>query len=277
MDVGLAAALAGGALTLLSPCSALLLPAFFASSVGSGPRLLVHGAVFYVGLVALLLPVGVGLGAAGRLVVEHRSTIVAVTSLVLIVLGLFALLGRGLDLTRLAPGSEHLTDLARSRTGLVKSLLLGAAAGAASFCTGPILGAVLTLAAARGDVAGAAVLLCVYAIGMVIPMLILVVLWRRIGDRARHLLFGTSFTVAGREWNPVQVVTGLVLIVAGVAYWLTDGLVGVGEPVPASVRDRLQDAADTLARPGVDVVLIVVAVAGLLWAWSRARARADPR
>ncbi|MGO3328422.1 cytochrome c biogenesis CcdA family protein [Gordonia sp. (in: high G+C Gram-positive bacteria)] len=276
MDVGLAAALAGGALTLLSPCSALLLPAFFASSVGSGPRLLVHGAAFYIGLVALLLPIGVGLGAAGRLVVEYRSTIVAVTSLVLIVLGVVALLGRGLDLTRLVPGTEPLTGLARSQTGLVKSLLLGAAAGAASFCTGPILGAVLTLAAARGDVAGAVVLLCVYAVGMVVPMLILVLLWRRIGDRARRLLFRMSFTVAGREWNPVQVVTGLVLIVAGVAYWLTDGLVGVGEPVPESVRDRLQDAADTLARPGVDVVLIVIVVAGLLWAWHRARARADP-
>src|SRR5690606_16433055 len=45
MDVGLVTAFLGGALALLSPCAALLMPAFFASTAGSGPRLLAHGAV----------------------------------------------------------------------------------------------------------------------------------------------------------------------------------------------------------------------------------------
>ena len=68
MDIGLLAAFAGGALALLSPCAALLLPAFFASSVGARGRLIVHGVVFYVGLMITLLPVGIGVGALAALV-----------------------------------------------------------------------------------------------------------------------------------------------------------------------------------------------------------------
>ena len=49
MDIGVLGAFLGGALALLSPCGALLLPAFFASTVGSGPRLALHGAVFSSG------------------------------------------------------------------------------------------------------------------------------------------------------------------------------------------------------------------------------------
>ena len=65
MDIGLLSAFLGGGLALLSPCGALLLPAFFASTVGSGPRLWLHGAVFFVGLLTVLVPLGVGAGAIG--------------------------------------------------------------------------------------------------------------------------------------------------------------------------------------------------------------------
>ena len=56
----------GGVLALLSPCGALLLPAFFASTVGTGPRLWTHAAVFYVGLVAVLVPLHVAVVALRR-------------------------------------------------------------------------------------------------------------------------------------------------------------------------------------------------------------------
>jgi len=48
--IGYLAAFLGGVLTLLSPCSALLLPAFFAYAFASRSRLLGRTAVFYAGL-----------------------------------------------------------------------------------------------------------------------------------------------------------------------------------------------------------------------------------
>src|SRR5699024_9844443 len=80
MDIGLIAAFLGGVLALLSPCGALLLPAFFASSVGGGLRLGLHALVFYVGLVLVLVPLGLGVGALGSLFVTYRTTIVVVAS-----------------------------------------------------------------------------------------------------------------------------------------------------------------------------------------------------
>ncbi|WP_040595140.1 cytochrome c biogenesis CcdA family protein, partial [Timonella senegalensis] len=173
MDIGLLAAFAGGALALLSPCAALLMPAFFASTVGTGPKLLLHGSIFYLGLLVVLVPLGVGAGALGTLFVVHRQAIVLVASLVLIVLGAAQALGFGFDPSRLLPSGANLHTRAASTTGLVKTFLLGAASGIAGFCAGPILGAVLTLAAAQGNTVAAGVMLAVYGAGMVVPLLLI--------------------------------------------------------------------------------------------------------
>ena len=55
-DVGYLAAFLGGLLALLSPCSALLLPSFFAYAFTGRGRLLAHTGVFYLGLAATLVP-----------------------------------------------------------------------------------------------------------------------------------------------------------------------------------------------------------------------------
>ncbi|EGD55263.1 cytochrome c biogenesis CcdA family protein [Gordonia neofelifaecis] len=275
MDVGLTVAFAGGALSLISPCSALLLPAYFASTAGTGPRLLAHSVVFYSGLLATLLPVGLGVGALGRIFAEHRSAVVDVTAVVLVVFGIVALFGGGLDFAGRLPGLDRVRAAAQSRTGIARSLLLGSAAGAASACTGPILGAVLTLAAASGAVVEAGLLLAVYGAGIVVPMLLVAIVWQRFGQRGRTLLHGREFTVAGRTWHTTSVVTGLLLIAAGAAYWLTDGFVGVADPATGGTAARLQDAAESLARPSLDIALIVAAVAAVVVWWWRGQRRPD--
>ncbi|ALG86072.1 cytochrome c biogenesis CcdA family protein [Gordonia phthalatica] len=268
MDIGLVAAFAGGVLALLSPCAALLLPAFFASTVGARGALLMHGVVFYVGLLITLLPVGIGVGALAGAVAEHRSTIIAVASVVIVLMGVIQLVGRGFDLGRAIPGVSRLQRETVRRTGLVKTLLLGAVSGVAGFCTGPILGAVLTLAATRG-MAGASVLLAVYAMGMVVPLLLIAALWNRIGGRIRAGLRGRELRIGRVRLHTTNVVTGLLLIVVGVAFWFTNGFIALSDPVDADLQLRLQDGAAALADPIVDVVAIVVLAAGFLAWWSR--------
>ncbi|WP_026529646.1 cytochrome c biogenesis CcdA family protein [Haematomicrobium sanguinis] len=278
MDIGLLAAFAGGTLALLSPCAALLMPAFFASTIGTGPRLLLHGAVFYVGLLTVLVPVGVGAGALGTLFVTHRQAIVLVASLVLVVLGAAQALGFGFDPARLLPAGADLHAQAASKTGLVKTVLLGAASGIAGFCAGPILGAVLTLAAAGGDTLAAGVMLAVYGAGMVLPLLLIAALWQRLGARGRRFLRGRAFTVLGRELHTTSVVTGLLIMGVGVLFWTTNGLVGAPELVPIDAQAWLQENTAILANPILDI-LAVVLIAGIvlvLWARRRrTRARAD--
>lgn len=272
MDVGLVTAFLGGALALLSPCAALLMPAFFASTAGSGPRLLAHGAVFFTGLLLVLVPLGVGAGALGALFATHRQEIVLAASVLLVVLGIAQLLGFGFDPARLLPGAGELRSRAAGATGILKTLLLGAASGVAGFCAGPILGAVLTLAAARGDAVSAGALLAVYGAGMVVPLLLIAAGWRRLGAR-RRLLRGRAFTVLGRELHTTSMLTGALILGAGVLFWTTNGLVDAPALLPVAAQAWLQQRTALLAHPLVDILAVLAIAAAAITLWSRRRSR----
>src|SRR5690625_7461849 len=92
MEVGLLGAFLGGLLTLLSPCSAMLLPAFFSYAFTGTKELVARTGVFYLGLATSLVPLGVLAGTLGAFVTEHRFTFVTVSSLIVIVLGALMLL-----------------------------------------------------------------------------------------------------------------------------------------------------------------------------------------
>lgn len=274
MEISLLTAFLGGILALLSPCSALLLPAFFASTVGNGPRLLLHGAVFYLGLLIVLVPIGLGAGAVGMLFATHREAIVLGTAVLLVILGIMQFLGLGFDTSRLLPGTASLQSKAATSSGLFKTLLLGAAGGVAGFCAGPILGAVLTLAAAQGSLVTAGALLAIYGAGMVVPLMILAALWSRLGPGGQKALRGRTIRVWGRELHTVSMITGALLVAVGIVFWTTNGLLSAPQLVPVTVQSWLQERSLLLANPLVDVAaLAVLAIALLLW-WNARRRRA---
>ncbi len=272
MDIGLVTAFLGGMLAILSPCGALLLPAFFASTVGAGPRLLLHGSIFYLGLLLVLVPLGVGAGAIGTLFLTHRALVIGIASGILVVFGLLQIFGIGFDPARLLPGGQALQQRASSSVGVIKTFLLGSASGIAGFCAGPILGAVLTLAAAQGDLFTAGALLAVYGAGMVVPLLIIAALWGKIGDQGRRRLRGRSFTVLGREFHTTSVITGVLITIVGVVFWATNGLIDMPSLIPTSVSAWVQGRSSILANGWVDlgVILAVAAIALLVW-WRSAR------
>lgn len=166
MEVGLIGAFLGGVLTLLSPCSAVLLPGFFAYAFSTTSRLLGRTLVFYLGLLITLVPMGVAASALGSLVTEHRGTLVTVMAGLVIVLGGIQLLGISIPL----PGRtvSHRRD---SRSTL-SVLLLGAVYGVAGVCSGPILGSVLAVAALGSNPVYGGLTLAVYALGMAVPVFV---------------------------------------------------------------------------------------------------------
>ncbi|BAC17122.1 cytochrome C biogenesis protein transmembrane region [Corynebacterium efficiens YS-314] len=269
MDIGLVSAFLGGVLALLSPCAALLLPAFFASSVGAGPRLLLHGVIFYAGLLILLIPLGLGAGLLGELFVTQRQTIIVVSSVILVLLGMVQIFGQGFDVSRLLPGGSTLRSRAGVSTGLGKSLVLGMTSSVAGFCAGPILGAVLTLAATSGNSVSAALILSAYGAGMVVPLMVIAALWSRMGQRGQRMLRGRVFTFLGRQWHTTPVLSGGLIIIVGVIFWTTNGLVGVPELIPAETQAWLQQTASLFGNPLIDIVAIIIAAAVILILWNR--------
>ena len=95
VEVSLLAAFFGGVLSLLSPCSALLLPAFFAYAFGGGGELVRKTGIFYLGLAATLVPLGMGISAISALFYGHRSALIVASGTLIIAFGVLQLLGRG--------------------------------------------------------------------------------------------------------------------------------------------------------------------------------------
>ena len=117
MTIGIIAAFLGGVLALLSPCGALLVPAFFAFTTAGAGRLLLRTGIFLLGLLTILLPMGAGAGLIGSLLTEHRSTLILVSGAVLVVLGILQILGIGFDLGARLPGGARAATASACRPG----------------------------------------------------------------------------------------------------------------------------------------------------------------
>jgi cytochrome c biogenesis protein CcdA len=194
----IAAAFLGGLFALLAPCSALLLPAFFAYACANRTALLRATLLFALGLCAVLLPLGLAASLAGRLLIEQRQATILVAGAVLIVLGVLLALGRGFSLLPVGGGL-----VAQGPATLVTGMVYGLT----GFCSGPLLGGVLTLAVAGQSPLFGASLLLVYAAGMAAPLLLLAAAWDRyaLGQRRwlrasvrrTNLLGGILFVALG--------------------------------------------------------------------------------
>lgn len=257
MTVGYVVAFVGGVLSLASPCSAFLLPSFFAYAFPSAGRLVSRTLLFYLGLVLTLVPLGLGSGAASRLVYGHREALFATAGAVLVVLGLWQALGRGFRI----PGADRL----RARSGGTSAaavVALGAATGLTGFCTGPILGAVLTVAATSGSPLRGGSLLAVYAAGMAAPLLLLALVWERWRLGERRWLRGRPVRVGRRELHSTSLVGGLLVAAVGLLFLVDRGgsVVG-GGLLSVDAEGRLQEAVGRLGERADLVVLSVVGVA----------------
>lgn len=218
VEVSYLASFLGGLLSLLSPCSALLLPAFFAYAFGSRMELVRRTVVFYLGLAVTLVPLGMGISAVSRLVYGYRGTLILASGLLLIVFGVIQLLGRGFTIGPL----ERLRGRIKGDS-LASTFALGAVYGFAGFCSGPILGAVLTVAAASGTAFTGAALLATYAAGMAAPLFVMALLWDRFDLGHRRWLRGREVSIGGLRLHTTNLISGLLFIVIGVLFIIYEG------------------------------------------------------
>ena len=268
MTVGYVVAFLGGILTLASPCSAFLLPSFFAYAFPSAGRLLLHTLVFYVGLVLVLVPLGLGSGAASQLVYGHRQALFATAGGFLIALGIAQALGLGVRI----PGVDRLRNHAGG-TSKASVVVLGAASGLTGFCTGPILGAVLTVAATSGSPLRGGSLLAMYAAGMTAPLFVLALLWQRLRLGERRLLRGRPVPLGRLTLHSTSLIGGVLVAAVGVLFLLDRGgsLTGGGF-LSVDTEARLQDTVARLGENSDLIVLALIAMAALAVLVRRLRA-----
>jgi cytochrome c biogenesis protein CcdA len=272
-------AFVGGGLALLSPCSALLLPAFFAYAFPSRGQLVVRTGVFYLGLLTLFVPLGLGLGALGSLFLAQRAELSIVAGVLLVAIGGFQLAVGGLEL----PGAGRLQGrtLGISGESFAATYVLGLVYGIGGFCSGPLLGGVLTIAGASGGAVQGAILLALFAAGMAAPLVLLALLWDRLGASGRGRLRGREVQLGPFRRHITVVVSSLLFIGLGIAFiafqggnalgglYQALGATDVALAIEGSVRDFAERAPLLL---GTIVALPLVATL-LLVARSVARRR----
>lgn len=272
-SIGVVGAFLGGLLSLLSPCSALLLPSFFAYAFDGVGKLVQRTVVFYLGMIAVLVPMGAGVGAVGSLLTVHRSTVTMIAGLVVIALGVFTAFGGGF---RFGPDAGA---TARG-TGVLNVAVLGAVYGLAGFCSGPLLGAILTVALAGGSPVQGGALMGVYALGMAAPLLVLALLWDKFDLGSRPWLRPRSVEVGPVRTNSLSLIAGAVLVVLGVLFIVTGGTAGLGGVTTVDQQFAMQEWLTTVSGAVSDLwvvlgLLVLVAVGLVVYLVHGARRGSD--
>lgn len=268
MSLSLLGAFLGGVLTLLSPCSVMLLPAFFAYAFSSPGALLARTGVFFLGLATALVPLGLLAGTLGAWVNQHRFTLVTVAAVLVIILGAAMLVGIRLPGVVPQRGAES--------ASIASVFALGTVYGLAGVCAGPMLGAALTFAAFGGSALAGGLVLLVFAAGMTVPLVLLALLWDRVPAvrrwvRPRELVIGRW----RNAWT--NVVGGIITIGIGVLLLVTQGTTSLGGVLGATDQARLESAVMRFSAnvPDWIVLGIFVVLAGVWLAVALARRGRD--
>jgi cytochrome c-type biogenesis protein len=221
-DVSLVAAFVAGILSFISPCVLPLVPGYlsFISGVslerlrdGSADRPELASATrrvffaslaFVFGFTVVFVVLGAAASTLGQAISAYKSILGKVAGVVLILFGLHTM--GVLPINLLYREARFQTET--KPVGLFGAFFVGLAfAFAWTPCIGPILGAILTLAANEDQVQQGMLLLATYSLGLGIPFLATSLAVNR---------FFAAFSKIRRHYKAIEVTAGLFMIAVGV-------------------------------------------------------------
>ncbi len=241
LDVSYLGAAGAGLLSFLSPCGLLLVPPYLCFLVGVSleeltdeekrragvtPRVFLSAFLFVLGFSTVFVALGATSSAIGKLLAEYMDVFAKVAGVVIILLGLHFL-----GVFRVALLQREARFHIESRpAGLVGAYVIGLAfAFGWTPCVGPVLAAILFVAASNESVFYGPSLLGAYAAGLGVPFLLAALAagpFTRFMQRFR------------RHIRLVEMVLGVLLVGTGVlfltgsmadiAYWILDTFPALG-------------------------------------------------
>lgn len=239
-DVTLTAALLAGLVSFLSPCVLPLVPPYLVYLTGAtlddlaeaeaNPalvrRAVLLALVFVAGFSTVFVAMGASASLIGAYVRMYSSTLSMVAGVVIIVMGLHFL---GLFRIPLLYRQAKI-DMAPPKAGPLGAYLMGLAfAFGWTPCIGPVLAAILAVAASEMTVHKGAGLLAVYSLGLGIPFVLAAFAIKpflRFAASMRHRLRVVEMVMGG-----LLVLTGLAFLtgkMSMVAFWLLETFPALG-------------------------------------------------
>ncbi|MEK7596003.1 MAG: cytochrome c biogenesis CcdA family protein [Patescibacteria group bacterium] len=167
LSASIIAAFIAGVAALFAPCCiTVLLPAYFASIFRERYKVFLMTFIFFLGILTVFLPIGLGAAALGRLFSQYHNVIFGVGGAFLILLGIILVIGKRFSMPfRINPFLK--------KHNAFSVFALGIFSGIATTCCAPVLAGVLTLAALPGSIAWGGIYTLSYVFGMVAPLFLL--------------------------------------------------------------------------------------------------------
>jgi len=233
-DVTLTAALIAGFVSFLSPCVLPLVPPYLVYLTGAtlddladaeaNPalvrRAVLLALVFVAGFTTVFVAMGASASMIGHYVRVYSASLSMVAGVVIIVMGLHFL---GLFRIPLLYRQAKI-DMAPPKAGPLGAYLMGLAfAFGWTPCIGPVLAAILAVAASELTIHKGAALLAVYSLGLGIPFVLAAFAIKpflRFASAIRHRLRVVEMVMGG-----LLVLTGLAFLtgkMSTVAFWLLE-------------------------------------------------------
>jgi cytochrome c-type biogenesis protein len=217
-DVNVLVAFAAGVFSFLSPCVLPLIPSYlsFVSGVSIEEmrgaqaaarvrtRVILNSIAFILGFSLVFISLGASASFLSSLFLGYRDFIRLVGGVFVLLVGLYLV-----GLFKIAALERYLQfNLKDKPAGYLGSVLVGITFAVAwTPCVGPVLGAVLALASASGEVGRGIFLLSSYAAGLAVPFFL--------SSLAVNTFF--QFSQRFRRYiHAVHVTGGVLLIIAGV-------------------------------------------------------------
>jgi cytochrome c-type biogenesis protein len=217
-QVNFALAFVAGILGFLSPCIVPLVPGYLSFVSGLSltemdpserrrhlSTILGTTAVFVLGFASIFTALGASATVLGSFILTNRELLSRVGGVLIILLGLSVL-----GVIKI-PGfyRERRFQVTRRPGGMLGAFPVGMAFGFAwTPCVGPVLAAILTVAATSQSTLGGAGLLLAYSLGLGVPFLITAILVTTAFD---------GFAWLRRHGRAVEMVSGGFLVVMGTA------------------------------------------------------------
>jgi cytochrome c-type biogenesis protein len=240
MNVTVAAALLAGMLSFLSPCVLPLVPPYLVYLTGTSIERLadaepqtrvkretiIAALLFVLGFSTVFVALGAGASAVGALLRAYSSELAIVAGVAIIIMGLHFL-----GLTPIAwLMREKRMEMAKP-VGLWGAYAMGVAFALGwTPCIGPILAAILAVAASEATVVKGAGMLAVYSLGLGVPFLLAAF---AVEPFAAFLTrFKAHLGLVEKAMGGLLVLTGIAFLtgtVSQVSYWLLDVFPALGK------------------------------------------------
>ncbi len=216
------AAFLAGLLSFLSPCVLPLVPGYVSLISGASVdelqgterkmlgTVMLHSITFILGFSFVFIALGAVATGLGQFFNEYHHILAKVAGAVIIIFGLHL---TGLLKIKALYADKRLHDVKGSSTALGSFVVGFAFAFGWTPCIGPILAAILALAAEQDSVMKGVVLLSIYSAGLAVPFLL-----TSLGID-RFLGFYTRFR---RHLHTVEVISGVLLIAVGVLIFMNN-------------------------------------------------------